>query len=173
MVGAVYGFTSILLKAINDLKPTNYAVAFDRKAPTFRHLMYADYKATRPETPAELAGQFGRVRELVRAFDIPIFEMDGFEADDILGTLKQTGGRAGHGYRHRDRRRRHDAAGDRQDQSVLPKPRGTFGDADLYDAAAVLVKYEIGPEHIADYKALKGDPSDNIPGVKASGKKRP
>jgi DNA polymerase-1 len=170
-VGAVFGFTSILLRAINDLKPTNYAVAFDRKAPTFRHLMYADYKATRPETPAELAGQFGRVRELVRAFDIPIFEMDGFEADDILGTLSKQ------------------AAAQDMDTVIVtgdadmmqlvtdktkvfyPKPRGTFGDADLYDAAAVLAKYEIGPEHIADYKALKGDPSDNIPGVKGIGEK--
>jgi len=68
MVGAVYGFASILLKAINDLKPTDYAIAFDRAAPTFRHKMFDDYKANRPETPAELKGQFGRVKELVQAF---------------------------------------------------------------------------------------------------------
>jgi DNA polymerase-1 len=170
-VGAVYGFTSILLKAINDLKPTNYAVAFDRKAPTFRHLMYADYKATRPETPAELAGQFGRVRELVQAFDIPIFEMDGFEADDILGTLSKQAAAQGINTVI--------VTGDADMMQLVtgttkvlyPKPRGSFGDADLYDAAAVLAKYEIGPEHIADYKALKGDPSDNIPGVKGIGEK--
>ena len=170
-VGAVYGFTSILLKAINDLKPTNYAVAFDRKAPTFRHLMYADYKATRPETPAELAGQFGRVRELVQAFDIPIFEMDGFEADDILGTLSKQAAAQGMNTVI--------VTGDADMMQLVtdktkvlyPKPRGSFGDADLYDAAAVLAKYEIGPEHIADYKALKGDPSDNIPGVKGIGEK--
>jgi DNA polymerase-1 len=170
-VGAVYGFTSILLKAINDLKPTNYAVAFDRKAPTFRHLMYADYKATRPETPAELAGQFGRVRELVRAFDIPIFEMDGFEADDILGTLSKQAAAQGIDTVI--------VTGDADMMQLVtdktkvlyPKPRGSFGDADLYDATAVLAKYEIGPEHIADYKALKGDPSDNIPGVKGIGEK--
>ena len=170
-VGAVFGFTSILLKAINDLKPTNYAVAFDRKAPTFRHLMYADYKATRPETPAELAGQFGRVRELVRAFDIPIFEMDGFEADDILGTLSKQAAEQGMDTVI--------VTGDADMMQLVtdktkvfyPKPRGTFGDADLYDATAVLAKYEIGPEHIADYKALKGDPSDNIPGVKGIGEK--
>jgi DNA polymerase-1 len=170
-VGAVYGFTSILLKAINDLKPTNYAVAFDRKAPTFRHLMYADYKATRPETPAELAGQFGRVRELVQAFDIPIFEMDGFEADDILGTLSNQAAAQGINTVI--------VTGDADMMQLVtgttkvlyPRPRGSFGDADLYDAAAVLAKYEIGPEHIADYKALKGDPSDNIPGVKGIGEK--
>jgi len=170
-VGAVYGFTSILLKAINDLKPTNYAVAFDRKAPTFRHLMYADYKATRPETPAELVGQFGRVRELVQAFDIPIFEKDGFEADDILGTLSKQAAAQGMNTVI--------VTGDADMMQLVtdktkvlyPKPRGSFGDADLYDAAAVLAKYEIGPEHIADYKALKGDPSDNIPGVKGIGEK--
>ena len=170
-VGAVFGFTSILLRAINDLKPTNYAVAFDRKAPTFRHLMYADYKATRPETPAELVGQLGRVRELVRAFDIPIFEMDGFEADDILGTLSKQATAQGMDTVI--------VTGDADMMQLVtdktkvfyPKPRGTFGDADLYDAAAVLAKYEIGPEHIADYKALKGDPSDNIPGVKGIGEK--
>ena len=170
-VGAVYGFTSILLKALNDLKPTHYAVAFDRKAPTFRHKMFEDYKATRPETPAELAGQFGRVRELVRAFDIPIYELDGFEADDLLGTLSKQAADQGVDTVI--------VTGDADMMQLVtdkvkvlyPKPRGSFGDADLYDAAAVLAKYEIKPEHIADYKALKGDPSDNIPGVKGIGEK--
>jgi len=172
-VGAVYGFTSILLKALNDLKPTHYAVAFDRKAPTFRHKMFEDYKATRPETPAELAGQFGRVRELVRAFDIPIYELDGFEADDLLGTLSKQAADQGVDTVI--------VTGDADMMQLVtdkvkvlyPKPRGSFGDADLYDAAAVLAKYEIKPEHIADYKALKGDPSDNIPGVKGIGKRPP
>jgi DNA polymerase-1 len=170
-VGAVYGFTLILLKAINDLKPTNYAVAFDRKAPTFRHLMYADYKATRPETPAELVGQFGRVRELVQAFDIPIFEKDGFEADDILGTLsKQATAQDMNTVIVTGDADMMQLVTDKT-KVLYPKPRGSFGDADLYDAAAVLAKYEIGPEHIADYKALKGDTSDNIPGVKGIGEK--
>ncbi len=172
-VGAVYGFTSILLKAINDLKPTNYAVAFDRKAPTFRHLMFADYKATRPETPAELAGQFGRVRELVQAFDIPIFEMDGFEADDILGTLSKQAAAQGINTVI--------VTGDADMMQLVtdktkvlyPRPRGSFGDADLYDAAAVKTKYEIGPEHIADYKALKATLRITSPASRASGKKPP
>ena len=170
-VGAVYGFTSILLKAINDLKPTHYAVAFDRKAPTFRHLMFEDYKATRPETPAELTGQFGRVRELVRAFDIPIYELDGFEADDLLGTLSKQAAEQGIDTVI--------VTGDADMMQLVndkvkvmyPRPRGSFSDADLYDATAVLAKYDIKPEHIADYKALKGDPSDNIPGVKGIGEK--
>jgi len=171
MVGAVYGFASILLKAINDLKPTNYAIAFDKAAPTFRHKMFDDYKANRPETPAELRGQFGRVKELVQAFDMPIFELEGFEADDILGTLSTQASEQGIETVI--------VTGDADMMQLVtdktkvlyPKPRGSFGDADLYDAAAVLAKYEIKPENIADYKALKGDPSDNIPGVKGIGEK--
>ena len=170
-VGAVYGFTSILLKALNDLKPTHYAVAFDKKAPTFRHKMFEEYKATRPETPAELVGQFGRVRELVQAFYIPIYELDGFEADDVLGTLSEQAAVQGMDTVI--------VTGDADMMQLVtdktkvlyPKARGSFGDADLYDAAAVLAKYEVPPEHIADYKALKGDPSDNIPGVKGIGEK--
>ena len=171
MVGAVYGFASILLKAINDLKPTNYAIAFDKAAPTFRHKMFDDYKANRPETPAELRGQFGRVKELVQALDMPIFELEGFEADDILGTLSTQASEQGIETVI--------VTGDADMMQLVtdktkvlyPKPRGSFGDADLYDAAAVLAKYEIKPENIADYKALKGDPSDNIPGVKGIGEK--
>ena len=171
MVGAVYGFTSILLKALNDLKPTHYAVAFDKAAPTFRHKMFEEYKATRPETPAELVGQFGRVRELVQAFDIPIYELEGFEADDVLGTLSEQAAAEGIDTVI--------VTGDADMMQLVtdktkvlyPKARGSFGDADLYDAVAVLAKYEIPPEHIADYKALKGDPSDNISGVKGIGEK--
>ena len=171
MVGAVYGFASILLRAINDLQPTHYAIAFDKAAPTFRHKMFGEYKAQRPETPAELVGQFGRVRELVQAFNIPVYELEGFEADDILGTLSRQASE--HGI---------DTVivtGDADTMQLVndrvkvlyPRPRGSFSEADLFDEPAVLAKYEIKPEHIADYKALKGDPSDNIPGVKGIGDK--
>ncbi len=171
MVGAVYGFVSILLKAINDLQPTHYAIAFDKAAPTFRHKMFEDYKATRPETPAELVGQFGRVRELVQAFDMPIYELEGFEADDVLGTLGKQASEQGIDTVI--------VTGDADIMQLVtdkvkvlyPRPRGSFSDADLYDEAAVLAKYDIKPERIADYKALKGDPSDNIPGVKGIGEK--
>ena len=87
LVGAVFGFAQILIKALNELQPTHYAIAFDKAAPTFRHMMYGEYKATRKETPSELVQQFGRVRELVEAFKMPVYELDGYEADDILGTL--------------------------------------------------------------------------------------
>ena len=86
-VGAVYGFASMLLRVFSDLKPTHCAVAFDRPSPTFRHQLFKDYKAHRPPAPDELVSQLGRVRELVKTFNIPVFELEGYEADDVLGTL--------------------------------------------------------------------------------------
>ena len=169
MVGAIYGFALILLKTISELKPSHYAIAFDKKAPTFRHQMFAQYKAQRPPTPDELVNQLGRVRQLVEAFSIPIFELDGYEADDVLGTLSQQASRQGIDSII--------VTGDADAmQLVSPKvkvftPRRTFGDTVLYDEAAVSQKYGIKPEHIADLKGLKGDPSDNIPGVPGIGEK--
>jgi len=171
MVGAVFGFAQILLKVLNDLQPTHYAIAFDKRAPTFRHVMYDQYKATRKETPEELSQQFGRVRELVEALKMPIYEIDGFEADDVLGTLSKQSAEQGI-----------DAVivtGDADTMQLVedkvrvlyPRPRGNFSEADLFDAQAVEAKYGIKPEFISDYKALKGDPSDNIPGVPGIGEK--
>jgi DNA polymerase I len=169
MVGAVYGFSMMLIKAINDLKPSHSAIAFDRKAPTFRHQAFDQYKAQRPPMDEELVGQLNRVREVVEAFNIPIFEMDGFEADDILGTLARQ-------------------ATSQQIEAVImtgdadimqlvstnvkvfyPRPGGTFSDAVLFDAEAVKTKYGVTPAQIADLKAFKGDKSDNIPGVPGVG----
>ena len=87
VVNATFGFTSILIKALTDIKPEYIAVTFDRPAPTFRHENYAEYKAHRPTLPENMRPQFGRIREVVKAFGIPIYEKDGFEADDVLGTL--------------------------------------------------------------------------------------
>ncbi|MGH2482022.1 MAG: PIN domain-containing protein, partial [Ktedonobacteraceae bacterium] len=86
VVNATFGFTSLLIKALNEIKPDYIAVAFDRQAPTFRHLHFAPYKAHRPTLPDNMRPQFSRIREVVLAFGIPIYEMDGFEADDVLGT---------------------------------------------------------------------------------------
>jgi len=171
IVSAVYGFVLILLKVINELKPTHYVIAFDTKAPTFRHQLFDQYKAQRPPTPDELVGQLGRVRQMVEAFHIPIFELDGYEADDLLGALSQQASGQ-------------DVAtiivtGDADAMQLVsprvkvlyPKPRRSFSDTMLYDEAAVSQKYGVKPEHIADLKALKGDPSDNIPGVSGIGDK--
>lgn len=171
MVSAVYGFALMLLKVINELKPTHYAIAFDMKAPTFRHQLFHEYKAHRPPTPDELINQLGRVRELVEAFRIPIFELEGYEADDVLGTLS-----------HQASQQDIDTvivSGDADTMQLVsprvrvlyPKPRGSFSDTMLYDEAAVIQKYSLKPEQIADFKALKGDPSDNIRGVPGIGEK--
>jgi len=171
MVGAVYGFAQMLLKVINELKPSHYAIAFDMKGPTFRHKLFDQYKAHRPKTPEELVGQLGRVRELVEAFNIPIFELESYEADDLLGTLSHQ-------------------ASDKDVETIIvtgdadamqlvsprvkvlyPKPRRAFSDTMLFDEAAVKEKYGVTPEQIADLKGLVGDPSDNIPGVSGIGAK--
>jgi DNA polymerase-1 len=171
MVGAVYGFALILLKTINELKPTHFAIAFDRKEPTFRHQLFDQYKAQRPPTPDELVNQLGRVRQLVEAFHIPAFELEGYEADDVLGTLSQQSSQQGVDTII--------VTGDADAMQLVsprvkllyPKPRRAFSDTMLYDEAAVSQKYGIKPEHIADLKGLVGDVSDNIPGVPGIGDK--
>jgi len=170
VVSAVYGFAQMLLKVVGELEPSHYAIAFDRKAPTFRHQLYDQYKAQRPPTPDELVNQIGRVRQLVEAFCIPIFELDGYEADDVLGTLS-----------HQSSQQDIDTiivTGDADAMQLVsprvkvlyPKPGRSFSDTMLYDEAAVSDKYGVSPEHIADLKGLMGDPSDNIPGVPGIGK---
>ncbi len=168
-VGAVYGFALILLKAISELKPTHCAIAFDKKAPTFRHQLFDQYKAHRPATPEELVGQMDRVRNLVKTFSIPVFELEGFEADDALGTLS-----------HQASEQNVETiivTGDADAmQLVSPRvkvfaPKRSFGDTMLFDEAAVSEKYGVSPGHITDLKGLKGDPSDNIPGVPGIGDK--
>ena len=169
LVNAVYGFASTLLKVFADFKPTHWAVAFDRPAPTFRHEMFEEYKAQRPATPEELKSQIKKVHQLVEAFHIPVFEIDGFEADDVLGTLSKQADEQGIETII--------VTGDNDMlQAVLPRvktlaPRRTFTDTVLYDEEAVEQKYGIKPEQLADLKALAGDVSDNIPGLPGVGEK--
>ena len=169
-VRAIYGFLNIFLKTLNDRSPTHVAIAFDVSAPTFRHEQYEEYKAHRPPTPPELRPQFDRVRELMRSFQVPIFELAGFEADDVLGTLCRQA--------------------EEQDIEtiVLTGDTDTFqlvsshvsillshavGRRTLYDIPAVEDRYDgLGPESVAEIKALEGDSSDNIPGVPRVGRKR-
>jgi DNA polymerase-1 len=169
LVNAVYGFASTLLKVFADFKPTHWAVAFDRPTPTFRHEMFEEYKAQRPAMPEELKGQIKKVHQLVEAFHIPVFEIDGFEADDVLGTLSKQADEQGVETII--------VTGDNDMlQSVLPRvkalaPRRTFTDTVLYDEEAVEQKYGIKPKQVADLKALVGDVSDNIPGLPGIGEK--
>jgi DNA polymerase-1 len=167
--GAVYGFVLMLLKVIQDLKPTHWAIAFDRPTPTFRHLEFEEYKAQRPKAPDELVRQFGRVREVVDAFRMPAFEVDGYEADDVLGTIARQASAQGMDTII--------VTGDNDElQLVSPKvkvllPQRGFAESNLYDVAAVNAKYGVTPEQVPDLKGLKGDPSDNIPGVPGVGDK--
>ncbi len=168
-VGAVYGFANTLLKVLADFKPTHWAIAFDRPAPTFRHEKFEEYKAQRPATPEELKSQTKRVHQLVEAFRIPVFEVDGFEADDVLGALSKQA--------NEQSIETIIVTGDNDMlQLVSPgvkalTPRRTFGDTILYDEEAVKQKYGIKPEQITDFKALVGDASDNIPGIPGIGEK--
>ncbi len=171
VVSAVYGFVLMLLKVLSELKPTHYAIAFDKKGPTFRHQLFDQYKAHRPPTPDELVNQIGRVKQLVEAFRIPVFEIDNYEADDVLGTLSRQASE-----------QEVDTiivTGDADTMQLVsprvkvlyPRPGKTFSDTMLYDEAMVSQKYGVGPEHIADFKGLVGDASDNIPGVPGIGEK--
>jgi len=169
LVNAVYGFASTLLKVFADFKPTHWAVAFDRPTPTFRHKMFEEYKAQRPATPEELKTQIQKVHQLVEAFHIPIFEIDGFEADDVLGTLGKQADEQGVETII--------VTGDNDMlQVVLPRvkalaPRRSFTDTILYDEEAVEQKYGIKPAQLPDLKALVGDVSDNIHGIPGVGEK--
>jgi DNA polymerase-1 len=169
MVNATMGFTSMLLKILAEQPPDYIAVAFDRSAPTFRHLDFQQYKAQRPAMPDHLRPQFGRIRQMVMAFNIPIYEVDGFEADDILGTLARQASEMG--------LQTHIVTGDMDTMQlvgphvdVLAAKRG-ISEITRYDEAAVLERYGIGPDRIPDWKALTGDTSDNIPGVPGIGDK--
>ena len=167
--GAVYGFVQMFLKVVQDYKPSHWAIAFDLPTPTFRHLEFAEYKAQRPKAPDELVRQFGRVREVVDAFNIPTFELDGYEADDVLGTISRQASAQGMDTII--------VSGDNDELQLVSSrvkvllPQRGFGVATLYDAAAVQDKYGITPAQIPDLKGLKGDPSDNIPGVTGIGEK--
>lgn len=169
-VHAVYGFTSILLRIIKELKPDYIAAAFDLPGPTFRHVAYERYKAQRPETASDLASQFPKVRDVLEAFRIPVFFREGYEADDIVGTIV-------HRVKKEENLETIIVTGDMDAlQLVGPRVRvytmrKSIADTVTYDAAAVRERYGFPPERVVDYKALKGDTSDNIAGVKGIGEK--
>jgi len=169
--GAVYGFANMVLKVLGELKPACCAVAFDYPAPTFRHKEFVEYKAHRPPAPEELKTQFKRVRQLVEAFNIPSIELEGYEADDILGTLARQATEKGIDTII--------VTGDMDTLQLVspyvkvltPKPGKPFSDTVLYDEEKVVERYGLTPSQIADFKGLKGDPSDNIAGVHGIGEK--
>lgn len=173
-VGAVYGFLLVFLKIVKEFKPDFIAACFDFPAPTFRHKRFKDYKAKRPPAPKELYNQIPIVKEILKAFRVPIFEREGFEADDIIGTIAKKF----------------------PQKQVFPKTETIIlsGDLDtlqlinkntkvyllrrgvkntmLYDKPLVREKYSgLNPDQLIDLRALKGDASDNIPGISGIGEK--
>ncbi|MFH1255311.1 MAG: DNA polymerase I [bacterium] len=167
-INAVYGFTAVLLKALREFKPEFVVLTLDRKEPTFRHEKFKDYKATRVKAPDELYAQIPRVKEIAGAFNIPIFEMAGFEADDLIGTLAEKIG---------SKAEKIIVTGDMDTMQLINEHTKVFTmkrgltDAMIYDEKAVRERYGLEPCQMIDFKALRGDPSDNIPGVKGIGEK--
>jgi DNA polymerase I len=166
--GAVYGFTTTLLKVLAAIKPTHVAAAFDMAGPTFRHKAYKEYKAHRQPADDDLVAQFKVVREVARAFNIPVVEKQGFEADDIIGTLTaQLDGAVAKVV----------VTGDLDTLQLVDRGTSVFtlrrgiADTIIYGEQAVREKYGFGPRLVPDYKGLCGDPSDNIPGVAGIGEK--
>ncbi len=164
-----YGFLNTFLKTLRDHRPTHVALTLDTRAPTFRDKMFPQYKAHRPPAPEELHEQIPMMKKIMAAFRTPVLEIDGFEADDIIGTLCERAGREGVETLI--------VTGD-ADQLQLVSPHVRllmytgFGDIRVYDEEAVRERYGgLGPEYVPDIKALEGDPSDNIPGVPGVGKK--
>ncbi len=174
IVNAVYGFLLVFLKAVKDFQPDFIVAAFDSPGPTFRHKKYEEYKAKRPKAPDELYQQIPRVKEILTAFEVPFFAVQGFEADDIIGTIASLAPR----------------------KQAVPSLEMIIlsGDSDalqlvnsktkvyllkkgvknivLYDENLTVEKFQgLSPEQILDFKALRGDASDNIPGVTGIGEK--
>ena len=170
---AVYGFISIFLKVVKDLKPDFIVVAYDVKGPIFRHQEFKDYKANRAKTPDELILQIPKIKKFVKSLGVKSFEKSDFEADDIIGTISTSvsisTSNAG--------LKTIIVSGDRDsfqlinETTVVQVPK-TGSNGIIYDRERVIEKYQgITPEQFPDFRALVGDPSDNIPGVKGIGEK--
>lgn len=178
LVNAIYGFLLVFLKAIRELQPDLIAATFDLPVPTFRHKKFKGYKATRPKTPKELYQQFPRLKEVLRAFNISIFEKEGFEADDIIGALSKLAQTPHQKPGGGPEIETIILSGDLDNlQLVNPKTKvytlkKGVKDTVLYDENKVLERYGgLTPSQLPDFKALKGDPSDNIPGAPGVGEK--
>ncbi len=173
-VNAVYGFTVMLLESLKIFGPKYVLCAMDTHAPTFRHEVYTEYKATRKPTDLSLIDQFPLVEEILKAFNIPLIKKDGYEADDILGTISSY---VADGVWSSENVDLYILSGDRDLLQLIGNniyvclPNGSFRNIEVYDKDFTFQKYGYYPEQVVDYKAMVGDPSDNIPGVKGIGHK--
>lgn len=169
--GALYGVTKIMNKILREEKPEYVAACFDRPEPTFRSEEFKDYKAQRPETADELISQLIAAHDLFKALGVRVFDKAGFEADDCIATLT-------HLFGEEADLQTVILTGDRDtlqlvrgNRIVVRAPRKGISDAKIYDENAIREEYKLSPQQIVDYKALSGDPSDNIKGVPGVGPK--
>ena len=168
--GALFAFFNMYLKFIDDIKPTHVVAAFDRPEPTFRHLQYDQYKGTRKGMPDDLAVQMPWLKQVLAAWGVACVELSGFEADDIIGTLAVVGSKQMPVSVITGDKDSFQLASDRV-TILQPVTRTGKTDIERYDPEAIRARYTIGPEQIIDLKALMGDSSDNIPGVRGIGEK--
>ena len=171
IVNAVYGFTSVLLNVLNRFKPDYIAATFDLKEPTFRHKEFKSYKATRVKAPDDLYEQIPLVKKIVEAFNIPVVEKKGYEADDLIATFA------------RKTEKIHPdveviiVTGDLDTLQLVDDKVKVFAlrkgmsDSVLYGEKEIFERYGLKPDQMIDYKGLRGDPSDNLPGVRGVGEK--
>lgn len=173
-VNAVYGFTTMLLEALEMFDPKYVLCAMDTHKPTFRHTMYSEYKATRKPVDLSLVDQFPLVEEVLKSFNIPVLKREGFEADDILGTISKY---VSDGVWSTENIDLYILSGDRDllqlinERTFVCLPNGNFKNIVIYDTEKTYEKFGYYPNQVIDYKAIVGDPSDNIPGVKGVGEK--
>ncbi len=176
--GALYGLSTMLLKIISDLKPDYIAACYDLPKPTYRHEAYKDYKAGRAKADDELISQLKKSYDIFKAFNIPIYSKEGFEADDMIGTIVE-----------KTKTLRHTQGGEKDLDIVIASGdmdtlqlvdddkvrvytlKKGIKDTIIYNEKAVIERYGFGPKLLPDYKGLRGDPSDNIPGIKGIGEK--
>ena len=172
-VGAVYGFLLVFFKALKDFQPDFVAAIFDFPGPTFRHEKFKEYKAKRPPAPRELYEQIPKVKEVLESFNVSVFEKEGFEADDIIGTISSKAPQK----QVLPEIETIILSGDKDALQLVDKNTKVYSlrkgvkDIVLYDEAEVEKKYGLKPAQLLDFKALRGDPSDNIPGVTGIGEK--
>ncbi len=170
LVNAVYGFFSILLNIFTSVKPDYVAASFDVSKKTFRHEVYEDYKAHRVKAPDELYAQFARIKEILNILHIPIYEAKGYEADDVLATIAKK-------MEKDPEIETYIVTSDKDvlqtvtEKTFVLSPKKGGSDNTVYTPKEVLLKFGLTPEQIIDFKALTGDPSDNIQGVMGIGQK--
>lgn len=181
LVNAVYGFLLVFLKTLKEFQPEFVVATFDFPAPTFRHKEFEYYKAQRPKTPDELSQQIPIIKEILKSFNVTIFEKEGYEADDIIGTIVEKVKSTSLTIRKGPGQTSVKSIIITGDLDTLQLVKGEeitvytlkkgIKDTVLYDASQVKERYGIEPEQLLDFKALRGDPSDNIPGVPGIGEK--